>query len=285
MRSKITDAMVAMRMYVLDLGTMRMDRSLFFRNWRLASRAEPEPRGAMMEFPISAYYIDHPDGRVLYDTGCNPEAMGPGGRWSPFVQEHFAHSGTPECELPARLEQLGIGPDDIRYVVLSHMHNDHAGCVEFFRNSTLIVHEDEFSAALRDYATGARDSPYTWADTDHWIRLGLDWHLLGREQRQMTLNDRVTIHNWGSGHSYGMLGLEVDLRGQPGVILTSDAVYCSGNYEPPVQLPTVMHDSLGYRGTLERVRELSRRTRRQVWFGHDAEQFAGLRKSTDGWYE
>ncbi len=108
--------------------------------------------------------------------------MGPNGRWSPFVQNHFAHFGTAECALPARLEQLGVRPEDIRYVVLSHMHNDHAGCVEFFKKSTLIVHEDEFSAALQHYARGERDSSYTWADTDHWIKLGLDWRPAGRDE-------------------------------------------------------------------------------------------------------
>ena len=34
--------------------------------------------------------------------------------------------------LPARLDMMGVGPDDIDYVVLSHLHCDHAGCVGIF---------------------------------------------------------------------------------------------------------------------------------------------------------
>lgn len=277
--------MNAMQMYVLDLGTMRMDRSLLIRNWRLGSLSDPNPPAEMVEFPVSAYYFDHPDGRVLFDAGCNPAAMGPNGRWPANFQEHFPYLGGEECQLPNRLAQLGIGPDDIHYVVLSHMHNDHAGCVELFRNSTLIVHEDELAGALRHYALGDRTSPYIWDDTDHWVRLGLNWQTIDREEASVALNDRVTIHNWGSGHAYGMLGLEVALREQPGVILTSDAIYCAENYYPPARPQGVVYDSLGYNRTLEAVRRLERRTGYQVWFGHDPAQFPTLRSSEKGSYE
>jgi hypothetical protein len=95
----------------------------------------------------------------------------------------------------------------------------------------------------------------------------------------------VTILNFGSGHAFGMLGLHVQLPETGGVILASDAIYCSQNYGPPVKPPGILYDSLGYVRTVERIRRLAEATKSQVWFGHDAEQFATLIKSTEGYYE
>ncbi len=45
------------------------------------------------------------------------------------------------------------------------MHADHAGCVEFFRKSQLIVHADEFAAVIAAHAAND-DTNYAWRDTD-----------------------------------------------------------------------------------------------------------------------
>src|SRR5436305_288954 len=156
------------RMYVLDLGRMHMDKSLLVANWQLASRNNQSPRQAFIEFPVSAYYIDHPGGKILFDAGCNPSAMGKDGRWPDWFQESFPWHGGEECHLPNRLAELGIGPDDLRYVVLSHMHSDHCGCLEYFRKARIVVHGDELSAALRAYSLHDHSGSYIWKDTDNW---------------------------------------------------------------------------------------------------------------------
>ena len=66
------------RLFVLDLGRMRMARRSF-----VGDLADDDPSAAeMVTFPILAYLMEGPDGRVLYDTGCHPDAMKPHGRWS-----------------------------------------------------------------------------------------------------------------------------------------------------------------------------------------------------------
>lgn len=56
-------------------------------------------------------------------------------------------------------------------------------------------------------------------------------------------------------------------------------------YGPPVRPPGIMYDSIGYRNTVEKIRTLAARTKSQVWFGHDGNQFNEVRKSTEGYYE
>jgi glyoxylase-like metal-dependent hydrolase (beta-lactamase superfamily II) len=84
-----------------------------------------------------------------------------------------------------------------------------------------------------------------------------------------------------------MLGLHVNLRSQSGVILVSDACYTSENYGPKAKQPGISYDSLGIMRTVRRIQALAGDTGAAVWFGHDAEQFASIRKATsgDGHYE
>lgn len=263
------------KLHVLDLGRLDVES-------RMLIGDGPSPFPERVEIPVSAYCLDHPDGRVLFDTGCHPQAMGPDGRWPAAAQRDYPHLGGEACCLPNRLEQLGLGPDDFRTVVLSHMHNDHAGCVEFFSKSRLVVHAAEFAAAQQAYRR-REDEFYTWRDTDAWIRADLDWRTLRDEDGDVVLQDGVRVLNLGPGHAFGMLGLEVVLPETGRIILASDALYCPENFAASPRVPLWVEDVAGYRATVARIRNLAEGA--QVWFGHDPRQFATLRKSTEGWYE
>jgi glyoxylase-like metal-dependent hydrolase (beta-lactamase superfamily II) len=273
-----------MKMHVLDLGTLKADRNLLVLKSAFASRSNPAPPCDFHEFPVSAYLVEHARGRVLFDTGCHPEAMGSGGRWPPQFQDEVPFSGGAACCLPQRLQDLGLGPDDIDDVVLSHMHNDHAGCVEFFGRSRLLVHEDEFAACLRAYALGRKMDSYIWDDTHQWVGRSLNWRLVGRDEPDFELAEGVRLLNLGPGHSYGMLGLHVTLPETGHVLLVSDAVYTSDNYGPPERYPGVVYDTIGWQRTVTRIRRLAADLGAQVWFGHDAKQFATLIKAPAGVY-
>jgi N-acyl homoserine lactone hydrolase len=275
--------MTDMKLFVLDLGSMKMDKSLIIAKTNLASVDAPTRPAEFVEFPVSAYLIETASQKLLFDTGCNPEAMGTCGRWPQSFQKSYPYFGNEDCQLPNRLRQLGMGPDDIDVVILSHMHNDHAGCVEFFKQSKLFVHIDELSAAMRSYALHLEPTPYVWKDIDHWSRQRLDWYLVDRDEGDIPLLSGVTILNLGSGHSYGMLGLHVVLN-SGGIILASDALYCAQNYGDSLNPPGVLIDSLGWERTAKRIKWLEHSTHSKVWFGHDAAQFSSLKKSSEAYY-
>lgn len=258
-----------------------MAQSSFFGDF---AAGDPE-RNKIVEFPISAYLIEGPEGRILFDTGCNPDAMTVGGRWSEQFQNRFPWSGGEECQLPNRLEQLGLGPADIDWVVLSHMHSDHAGCVELFGKSQIIVHRDEMAAALDYHQRRDADSSYAWKDTAQWIDQDMNWRLIGPTELELPLTERVQLLNWGAGHSAGMLGLDVSLPDSGHIILTSDAVMTSENYHNPARPPGFADDLANAKLTVHAIRERASRTAAQVWYGHDLSQFLQLRHSAFGWYE
>ena len=78
--------------------------------------------------------------------------MGDNGRWITVTQKAFPYFADEACHLPNRLEQIGIDPKDVDIVVASHLHLDHAGCLEYFTNATVIVHNDELNGTMQSYA-------------------------------------------------------------------------------------------------------------------------------------
>lgn len=70
------------KLYVLDNGRMRMDKNWMIAMHNPATVDNPNAPAEMIEFPIYSVLIDHPEGKILFDTSCNPDSMGPQGRWS-----------------------------------------------------------------------------------------------------------------------------------------------------------------------------------------------------------
>lgn len=273
------------KLYVMDNGRMRMDKNWMIAMHNPATMQNPNVPNEMVEFPIYTVFIDHPEGKILFDTSCNPSSMGPNGRWAEISQSQFPWTANEECYLHNRLEQLHVHPKDIKFVVASHLHLDHAGCLEMFTNATIIVHEDEFNGALQIYARNQKAGAYIWADIDAWIKNNLQWRTIHRDEDNILLAEGVRVLNFGSGHAWGMLGLHVELPEKGNIILASDAIYTAESYGPPVKPPGIIYDSIGFMKTVERIRRLAKETKAEVWFGHDSEQFKTFRKSNEGYYE
>lgn len=272
------------KLYVMDNGRMSMDKNWMIAMHNPATLSNPNAPTQFVEFPIYTVLIDHPEGKILFDTACNPNSMGVEGRWAESTQQAFPWVASEECYLHNRLEQLNVRPEDIKYVIASHLHLDHAGCLEMFTNATIIVHEDELNGTLQSYARN-ENGAYIWADIDAWIKNHLQWKTVKRNEDNLELAEGIKIINLGSGHAWGMLGLHIEMPDTGGIILASDAIYTAESYGPPVKPPGIIYDLLGYRSAVEKIRTLATRTNSQVWFGHDANQFKQFRKSTEGCYE
>ena len=140
-----------------------------------------------------------------------------------FQQKHYPFSGTAEDNLINRLDQIGVKPEEIDHVIISHMHNDHAGCIESFPNARFWVHEDEFAAAMQAYAVKNYECSFVIKDINSWIEKKIDWYFIKRHQDNLPIADGLTLMNLGAGHSHGMLAIHAMLENTGSVVLVSDA--------------------------------------------------------------
>jgi glyoxylase-like metal-dependent hydrolase (beta-lactamase superfamily II) len=109
--------------------------------------------------PIYAWAIETDEGVVVVDTGETARSSEPGyfPRWHPYFRWAVKVDVAPEPEVGPQLRGIGIRPDDVRTVVLTHLHTDHAGGLHHFPKSEILVSDEElrlaqgFAGRLRGY--------------------------------------------------------------------------------------------------------------------------------------
>jgi N-acyl homoserine lactone hydrolase len=97
--------------------------------------------------PIYAWVIDHPDGVIVVDTGQGAHLLETGKSLHPYIRWEAAFRIDREAEIGPQLRALGIGPRDVKRVVLTHLHMDHDGGLEHFPHSEILVAPGELRAA------------------------------------------------------------------------------------------------------------------------------------------
>lgn len=98
--------------------------------------------------PVNAFLVEHETGLCLFDTGQIVRATSRGyfPRWQPFFRLAKFELQS-EDEADAQLTALRIAPRDVRWVVLSHLHTDHAGGLAAFAESEVLVSRTEWKRA------------------------------------------------------------------------------------------------------------------------------------------
>jgi N-acyl homoserine lactone hydrolase len=103
--------------------------------------------------PILAWVISHPEGLIMVDCGETARATESGyfPRWHPYFRMGLREDVTPEDEVGPQLTQMGFDPEEVRWVVMTHLHTDHAGGLHHFPSSEILVTRTEL-----EHASGRR---------------------------------------------------------------------------------------------------------------------------------
>lgn len=131
-----------MRVHCLRTGVVRAKRSEYGVRRYLLDEWRDDT------LPVNAFLVEHADGLVLFDTGQTARAAERG--YFPWWQPFFRLARfelRPEDEAAAQLERLGHTPAELRWVVLSHLHTDHAGGIAPFASAEVVVARSEWEAA------------------------------------------------------------------------------------------------------------------------------------------
>ncbi|MGO8694382.1 MAG: N-acyl homoserine lactonase family protein [Rectinemataceae bacterium] len=263
-----------MRMFLLDCGIIQLPRSAIIQD--AGSQGDPTE---LLPLPIEAFLLEHNDGWILFDSGCDPDGIS--GNW-PEDYRKIPFEGK---YLPERLKALGVKPDDIRYVVASHLHFDHAGCLHLFKRARIFVNQAELDKTRYGFENRLDINAHLGSDIENWNRADLTWEKIPSDVNTRKLVDGVTILNFGSGHSWGMLGLMVELPSSGNYFLVSDTIYAKINHGPPERLPVMISDIDGYRKTVKVIESYASKYNATIVYGHDLAQFTSLLEKPGGCME
>ena len=250
------------RLYVFDCGHMEIaDVSMFG-----IDRHEPK------QMVDSCYLIVHPKGKLIWDTGLSDDvAQLPD---HTFKGEGFAMQVT--NPLAAQLQQIGIAPDDITYLGISHMHSDHVGNTKLFPKATLLMQKEEYEAGF-----GPTPEKYGF-DPKQYPTLGANPVEKLEGDRDVFGDGRVVIKR-EPGHTPGHQALFVKLKKTGNVLLSGDLVHLTENWTAK-RVPPFNYDKEQSLKTMSEVDAFLKANKAQLWIQHDKEQNDKIRHAP-GFYE
>lgn len=273
----------------LSTGTVRIRPSMSSQpasNWPLLRRIRSLcDRSWTESLPVGVFLIRHSEGLFLFDTGqspcCNdlgyfPRAALLNGLLSQFTIEH-------KDGIVEQLHGLGIKVTDLKGVILSHLHNDHAGGLE-----DLIAEAPDLPIYIsREHWKAFGEHPFfaslEGATPNHWPMnfspkiIDLLDKPLGpwKQSYPLTEDGRITIVDT-SGHVPGHIGVVVysDNEGEENkrvtYFLPGDATYGIELLEKE-QPDGINDDPMRALKTLQTIKQFARESDVVVLPSHDVE--------------
>jgi glyoxylase-like metal-dependent hydrolase (beta-lactamase superfamily II) len=229
------------RMYVLDCGRLiAKDQS----RWTPGVNA-----GKPRELSNNCYLFQHERGTLLWETGVPDSVIEQkDGLDSPNGAVVWFRDQT----LKGQLESLGVKPDDVTYVAISHAHGDHIGNAKAFTKSKILMQKLEHESA-----TTTKPKPL---DDDQPVEL-----LSG--DRDVFSDGSLTILST-PGHTPGHQSLLVKLPKTGALILTGDLVHFQYMWDNKVVPPFNFNKEQSL-ASIERVAKRLAEHKAQLWIGHD----------------
>jgi N-acyl homoserine lactone hydrolase len=236
-------------------------------------------------YPIIAFLVEHPGaGLILIDTGLHPSVavdkkQNLGRILATTTARHWKME--PDQAIPDQLRALGKQASDVKLVVMTHLHLDHASGMSQFPDATFVFSKQEWERAneprsvTSGYVTSHFDHAFDYRlldfdkqDVDSFAGFGRSYDLLG---------DGSVHVAFTPGHTMGHMS--VILRGAENeVLVTGDAAYTRHALKTGHK-PYLMQDEHLFARSLREVQRYVEQTPSAVVVpGHDFEAFDDARK-------
>ncbi|HEX6374138.1 MAG TPA: N-acyl homoserine lactonase family protein [Allosphingosinicella sp.] len=239
-----------LQMWRLDCGTVQVGNLDLFSDAFLYA-------GQRKTLTDSCYLIRHGENYLLWDTGLPGELAGktvPMGDMTLTVTRTVAD----------QLRQIGVAPDQVNFVGISHRHEDHIGQAADFRKATLLIGSEDFEA-IRKGDSARRLAP--WIDGGSRAeRIDGDHDVFG---------DGSVVMLFMPGHTEGHHSLLVRLPKLGPVLLTGDLWHFTenvGNRGVP-SFNTNRADTLA---SMDRFDAIARKLKAKVVIQHEPADIAKL---------
>lgn len=251
----------SLKIWPLLTGTIRYEKSISTRN---------RGHGEFIDAPILAYLIEAPNGRILYDAGCDYRKLANPALLSryfdpmrPCVEPPHMQEGQ---RIPRYLSKLGLRPSDIDVVFIGHLHFDHVGGLCDLRGCEVHVQTGELAAAN----TGLDGSVFgdELRDANQWrVKTG---------EYVVTSGVRAIAT---PGHTAGHMSLFIELQKGSPVVLCGDAADLSENLVEEIAPGCCWRDDEALAlASIRKLKALAREEKAQLWPNHDMDFYLSLRR-------
>jgi len=166
--------------------------------------------------------------------------------------------------LASQLDQLGVKPEDVKFVAISHTHPDHTGNVELFPRAMLLVQKAEYDWPTQNGAPRFKpEHPVSKLEGDHDV-----------------FGDGSVTILATPGHTPGHQSLLVRLPKTGALVLTGDAVHFRSNWDNRA-VPSMNADKEQTLASMQRLADLLTKEKAQLWINHDKAQCDSLKMAPD----
>ena len=195
-----------------------------------AFRSIRSPREEWLKVPVPVFLLEHPGaGLILVDTGLHASvAVDPKQNMGGLIGRLYRFEMEPEQTAAAQLRARGIEARDIKLVVMTHMHMDHASAISDFTEATYVLGEGEWAAfngpraTFNGYVKKQGRHAVDYREVVYDTRLVSSYSTFGRSFD--LFGDGSIRLVFTPGHSVGHQSLIVRLKGRE-ALLAGDAIY------------------------------------------------------------
>ena len=238
------------RLYVLLCGFEVLPKSI-------STRGRGERY--IMSSPISAYLLDTESGWILLDSGFDPANIAE----TESRERNFYRRGIyppvvePGHELDRQLREIGIAPEDVGHVILTHLHFDHTGYVKYFPHAKVSIQRREYEFGISGKTTNANILSDFDVPTIRWHLVDGDWEVVPG----LTMLDT-------RGHTDGHMSAVVELPKSGVIVLPFDAGDLQENFDEEI-LPGETVDDDAAMAALLRLKSIAADRKGQIILFHD----------------
>jgi glyoxylase-like metal-dependent hydrolase (beta-lactamase superfamily II) len=173
----------------------------------------------------------------------------------------------PAWSVPAQLRERGVDPGDVRLIVMTHLHYDHASGLSQFPGATVLVDDAEWRAAAKgSFLAGYLPRLFPGDQ---------DWRLLdGGSDAIDLLGDGSVVLLRTPGHTAGHRSVVLRLGGGRSLLLTGDAAYSRATIDDDLTPLLTWRDD-AFKASLARLRAwVGEHPGDPVICGHDAARWS-----------
>ncbi|MGB5430450.1 N-acyl homoserine lactonase family protein [Eudoraea sp.] len=224
-------------------------------------------KGQSKEFADAFYVIQHPKGNLMWDAGL-PESLV--GLPEPYTSPDGAFTVSRKDSVLNQLKQIGMSPEDIKYISLSHTHFDHSGHANVFKNATWLVQKDEY-----DFVTGQEvqeknpDMYNAIKDLKNIKKIDGDFDVFG---------DGTVVLKYMPGHTPGHQVLFLDLKEHGPLLLSGDLYHFYENREYK-RIPIFNYDVKQTRESMKKFEAFAQEMKAKVYLQHQKDDFNKMPKA------